>query len=45
MRSGESTEFMIEFTPSERGECFREVYVFCNTEESFVGIQIHGNVR
>lgn len=44
VKPGGNAELMIEFTPDVRGECFREVYVFCNTEESPVGIQIHGKV-
>lgn len=36
---------MIEFTPDVTGECLREVYVFCNIEESPVGIQIHGIIK
>ena len=45
IRPEESAELMIEFTPDVTGECFREVYVFCNTEESPVSIQIHGKIN
>lgn len=45
LRPEESAELMIEFTPDVTGECLREVYVFCNTEESPVSIQIHGKIN
>lgn len=45
IRPEESAELMIEFTPDVTGECFREVYVFCNTEESPINIQIHGIIK
>lgn len=40
----ESTDLLIEFTPDVTGECFREVYVFCNTEGSPVSIKINCNI-
>ncbi|MCQ2239973.1 MAG: DUF1573 domain-containing protein [Bacteroidaceae bacterium] len=44
VNSGESAEIQIEFTPEETGEFFKDVYIYCNTEDSPVCIQIHGNV-
>lgn len=45
VKPGGNAELMIEFTPDVTGECFREVYVFCNTEESPINIQIHGIIK
>ncbi|MCQ2238974.1 MAG: DUF1573 domain-containing protein [Bacteroidaceae bacterium] len=42
---GESAEIQIEFTPEEAGEFFKDVYIYCNAEDSPVCVQIHGNVE
>ena len=45
VNTGESAEIQIEFTPEEAGEFFKDVYIYCNTEDSPVCIQIHGNIN
>ena len=42
---GENAEIKIEFTPEEAGEFFKDVYIYCNTEDSPVCVQIHGDVE
>ena len=42
---GENAEIQIEFTPEEAGEFFKDVYIYCNTEDSPVCVQIHGDVE
>lgn len=44
VNSGESAEIQIEFTPEETGEFFKDVYIYCNTEDSPICIQIHGYI-
>lgn len=42
---GEKGDITIGFTPDESGTIIRDVYVFCNTKETPVTIQIKGNVK
>lgn len=42
---GESTDIHIEYTPDESGEFFKDVYIYCNTVDSPLSVQIHGYVK
>lgn len=45
VQAGEDAEIRIEFKPEEKGEFFRDVYIYCNTQNSPIGIQIHGYIN
>ena len=39
-----NAKILIEFTPEEAGEFFKDVYIYCNTEDSPVCVQSHVNI-
>ena len=41
---GDSTDLRVEFTPEETGEFFKDVFIYCNIEDSSVHVQLHGYV-
>ena len=45
VQPGKDAEIRIEFKPEEKGEFFRDVYIYCNTQNSPIGIQIHGYIN
>lgn len=45
VQPGEDAEIRIEFKPEEKGEFFRDIYIYCNTQNSPIGIQIHGSIN